>query len=142
MIAGVPLIWLFFGIGAAMAASNCGHSAFAWFLLGLLLGPFGLLFALLSSDKKAALAPIRVSALAPAPIVDYTKTCPQCAETIKFAALKGRFCGHSFDPDQVKQDLATFAARRQDKSYCPRCGHFDVHQAFRQFSDGSGGNGP
>jgi hypothetical protein len=35
-----------------------------------------------------------------------TKVCPACAETIKLAAKKCRFCGEVFDPDKVEAMIA------------------------------------
>jgi len=34
-----------------------------------------------------------------------TKKCPACAELIKLEAIKCRFCGESFDPDDVAQQI-------------------------------------
>lgn len=48
----ILVIWILFGIGAAIAASNKGRSGFGWFLLGILLGPFALLYALLVAPKQ------------------------------------------------------------------------------------------
>jgi|GEM_PF-2776939 len=69
------------------------------------------------------------------------KICPACAETIKLAALKCRFCGHQFDPGQVAREVADFdksshlaAGRRQ----CPHCGSWGVTQAYLP----DGGLGP
>lgn len=36
--------------------------------------------------------------------VGTTKDCPQCAETVKAAAMKCRFCGFDFPADQVTQE--------------------------------------
>lgn len=41
------ILWLLFGIGCGIAASNKKRSVAGWFFLGILLGPFGLLFILL-----------------------------------------------------------------------------------------------
>lgn len=49
----LPFIWFFFGIATAIAASNKGRSGFLWFIIGALIGPFGLLLVLVSSGKKA-----------------------------------------------------------------------------------------
>ncbi len=45
----VLVIWILFGIGCAICASNKNRSAAGWFFLGMLLGPFGFLFILLLS---------------------------------------------------------------------------------------------
>lgn len=36
----------------------------------------------------------------------HTKKCPVCAEVIKLEAIKCRFCGEKFDPDDVAQQVA------------------------------------
>ena len=41
------IIWLLFGVGCAIAASNKSRSVAGWLFLGMLLGPFGLLIILL-----------------------------------------------------------------------------------------------
>ena len=50
----VIILWILFGIAAALAASSRGRSSFTWFILGGFLGPFGLLFALLLPSLKQA----------------------------------------------------------------------------------------
>jgi hypothetical protein len=49
------VVWILFAIGAAIAASNKGRSGIGWFLLGIPLGPFALLFALLVAYKQPKL---------------------------------------------------------------------------------------
>jgi hypothetical protein len=69
------------------------------------------------------------------------KICPACAETIKLAALKCRFCGHSFDPDQVAQAVAALDAslkKAAGLTQCPACLKWDVHDAYLP----DGGFGP
>ena len=108
----VIILWILFGIAAALAASSRGRSSFTWFILGGFLGPFGLLFALLLPSLKQAPAatanPTLAAALLPA---DASKQCPMCAETIKAAAQKCRFCGHVFPPEEVAESLEKEAAR-------------------------------
>lgn len=57
----VIILWLLCGVAAAMIGSQKGMGG-QGFLLGFLLGPFGILFALLSTGNR--------------------KTCPQCRELI------------------------------------------------------------
>lgn len=103
----VLIIWILFGIGAAIAASNKGRSVFCWFLIGILLGPFGLIFALLVSSIKPEASFGHTRDLPP-PLPssqDETKTCPQCAETIKLAAKKCRYCGETFNSNQGMKEF-------------------------------------
>ena len=46
IIAGV-VVWVLFGIITMMAAEKKGRNGCGWFLLGVLLGPFGFIIALL-----------------------------------------------------------------------------------------------
>ena len=54
----VVIAWLAIAIATAIAASKRGHSALAWLIVGLILGPLALAFALSLIDKRwiAALA--------------------------------------------------------------------------------------
>lgn len=48
MFAGAVVIWILFGIISMVAAQKKGRDGCGWFLLGVLLGPFGFILALLS----------------------------------------------------------------------------------------------
>lgn len=140
----IPLVWVLFGIGAVLAAANKGRSGCAWFALGLFLGPFGLLFALLVPKIEPPVPPPLAGGDPRQFIEEETKICPQCAETIKFAAKKCRHCGAAFDPEEVDRQVA---ARRADleehlragKKICPRCGTRDI---LPQATLPNGGLGP
>jgi len=48
-----------------------------------------------------------------APVVDdFTKKCPDCAEDVKLAANKCRFCGYRFDQEEEDEDEEFNAPRR------------------------------
>ena len=136
------VIWILFGVGCANDAGNKNRSVPGWFFLGLLLGPFGLLFILLLSPM-AAPAALRATII-PAysspeqiPLDQETKQCPHCAETIKLEAKKCRFCLETIDPDQVASEVAgrrtqlaaKYALEALGKKQCPRCLQWDVHRA-------------
>ncbi len=52
MIGGLIFVWALCGAAAAMIASGKGRSGCGWFVLGFLLGPFGILFAAIASKKN------------------------------------------------------------------------------------------
>ncbi|MEW6092255.1 MAG: zinc ribbon domain-containing protein [Pseudomonadota bacterium] len=99
------LIWLLFAIATAVIAANKGRTGFGWFLLGCVFGIFALIVVAVLPNLKhqardnataAAIAAMAAARSAPA---DDEKACPSCAERIKAAAVKCRFCGHEFAGD-------------------------------------------
>jgi len=86
-------IWLLFGLAAGAVASSKGRSGCGWFILGVLLGPFGLIVALLPSSEQKDQAKARDDGVAG----DYRK-CPRCAESIRREATKCRYCQSEIDP--------------------------------------------
>jgi len=141
----ILLFWLLFGVASAIVAGNKGRSGFGWFLVGILLGPFGLIFALVVAKIEPLPVVAPLPALSAGQLLDQeTKTCPHCAETIKLAAKKCRYCGEAFDPGQVEQDIA---ARRVEveamladgRRFCPNCRSWDA-VPYAVLPDG--GHGP
>lgn len=137
------ILWILFGIGCAIAASNKNRSGVGWFFLGMLLGPFGLLFILLlsplaNSPPQSAAAVPPVLPTGEVSLDQETKKCPACAEAIKLEALKCRFCGEALDPQEVARLVADrrstleedLAKRSAGKIQCPRCHRWDVHRAI------------
>ena len=110
-------VGVLFGIGSAMIASGKGNSGVAWFFAGLLLGPFGLLFAWLSSPSAKA---VQKKQVAP---VD-TRKCPFCAEMIKREAVKCRYCQSALEPKQPKHlepKQPKQGLRGLEDEVCPFC---------------------
>ena len=51
---GWVIFWVLCGIASSIIAGNKGRSGFGWFVFGCLLGPFGILLALMVSKETQA----------------------------------------------------------------------------------------
>lgn len=71
------VIWLLFGICAAIVASNRGANGCLWFGIGVLLGPIGFAFAFTTGAK-----------------------CPRCASRVSRDARVCPNCGHAIREPQ------------------------------------------
>lgn len=132
---GYLIFWILCGIAAAIAASKRGRSSLWWFILGILLGPFGLVFVLLMSPVQPAAEPVAAPTSSGEISLDAEiKKCPSCAELIKLEAMKCRFCGKEFDQEDIARQVderraQLMAAGTEGRIQCPSCKTWDVHQA-------------
>jgi len=82
-------IWVLCGIIAAVIYQSKKRSGLAGFAGGFLLGPLGILLAVLSPTYDATQDDLRAGKL---------RKCPKCAELVKSEASICRYCGAELAP--------------------------------------------
>jgi hypothetical protein len=85
------IIWVLFGIAASIVMGNKGRSSCGGFALGFLLGPIGLIIALVMSADEHGIERAEIEA-------GKMRKCPYCAELVKAEAIKCRHCGSNIHP--------------------------------------------
>jgi ribosomal protein L40E len=114
-------VWFLFGLASAIVASNKARSGCGWFVLGVALGPFGLLFALLVADRSAPPV-VLASASEASPESMLGKICPRCAENVKILAQVCRYCGHEFTEEDDRDAAVDLRESRNKVVKCSSCG--------------------
>ena len=113
------LSWLVFGVVSAFVARKKGRGGCAWFALGVLLGPIGLILIFaagprLEAAERAAAAAREKKAAA------LTRKCPSCGEFNREDAVDCRSCGGSMTAPARAAAPPRIATPGQWS--CPRCG--------------------
>lgn len=85
------VIWLLFGVAGGIVMSNKGRSGCGGFAMGFLLGPIGLIIALVMQADHQEMDKRTLNQ-------GGMRKCPQCAELIKPEARKCRYCGSEVQP--------------------------------------------
>jgi membrane protease subunit (stomatin/prohibitin family) len=100
--------WFLCGVAAGINLSGKGRSGFGGFLLGALLGPVGLVIALVMPRNEAAIERQQVQR-------GESRKCPQCAELVKYEAKICRHCGAD-QTAAIAEAEAEWKALRKEQS--------------------------
>lgn len=101
--------WVLCGIAAGIALANKGRSGCGGFLLGLLLGPIGLVIALVMKGDQAALEAQDLNA-------GKARRCHACAEVVRLEAVKCKHCGADLPP-MDPEDMELIARKSNVETY-------------------------
>lgn len=102
------IIWLSFGIVAAIIASSKGRSVGGWFFLGMLFGPFSLVVGFLPS--MPSVTEDRTQQIGESGVY---KKCPFCAEVVKREAVKCKHCGSEIPGAAIEQEEPELPFKQQ-----------------------------
>lgn len=108
VICGI-ILWVVFVFASRMAGSRKGKAG-TGLVLGLFLGPAGLLMALFLRPDKKQLEKEDIA-------LGEAKRCPACCELVQPGASICRYCGHAFEVDEIKCQQQTENTQKKDKRF-------------------------
>ena len=116
------IIWICFGIASSMFMVSKGRSGCGGLLLGLLLGPVGLIIALATKKDEKALEMEKIKS-------GDNKKCPFCAEVVKKEAVVCKHCGRDLPKEEIEiEGECSKCGTPLKKGYaiCEKCGHINI----------------
>lgn len=96
MEGGMIVVLIACGIAAGIVASNKGRSVGGWAFIGVILGPVGVLMALVVARNEVELEARAIAS-------GESRQCPHCAELIKAQATTCKHCGKDIEPMPAPQ---------------------------------------
>ena len=96
----VILVWIVCGVAAAFVAENRGASGFLWFILGVVLGPLGLIFSFASGSDRV---------------------CPACRKRVHPKATRCPYCQSDISTKMLYRCSDCKAENQEGAASCPQC---------------------
>ena len=90
------ILWLIFGLGGALFAADKGLlNGFGWFILAILLGPFGIMISVARLFEQHKMKDQMIKN-------EHQKKCSLCGEIIEIEKTKCCYCGLPSELDKPR----------------------------------------